>query len=85
MRINKFIAASGIVSRRKADELIKEGKVKVNGEIITTPGYDVGPKDKVKINGELLRPKKFEYLIFHKPPGYITTPYTICCLKNITI
>ena len=73
MRINKFIASSGIVSRRKADELIKEGKVKVNGEIITTPGHDVGPKDKVKINGELLRPKKFEYLIFHKPPGYITT------------
>lgn len=73
MRINKFIASSGLVSRRKADELILEGKVRVNGEIITTPGYEITPKDKVKINGEQLRPKKFEYLIFNKPSGYITT------------
>ncbi len=73
MRINKFIANSGIASRRKADELIVAGKVSVNGTVITTPGYEITPKDKVKVNGQPIRPKKFEYIIFHKPPGYITT------------
>lgn len=73
MRINKFIASSGIASRRKADELILEGKVRVNGKIVTEPGMEITPKDKVKIDGEMLRPKKFEYVIFNKPPGYITT------------
>ena len=50
MRINKFIAQSGACSRRKADELIVKGKVKVNGEIISLLGYDVQNKDIVDFN-----------------------------------
>lgn len=72
-RLNKFIASSGLCSRRKADELIEEGKVGVNGKIITELGYQVGQKDKVTVDGELIKPLKLEYYRFYKPAGYITT------------
>ena len=51
-RLNKFIASSGLSSRRKADELIEAGKVTVNGKIITELGFQIGPKDKVIIDGK---------------------------------
>ncbi len=73
MRLNKYIAASGVCSRRKADELIEQGKVSVNGKKITELGYTVEEKDKVFINNELIRPKKHQYYRFYKPTGYITT------------
>ena len=73
MRINKYIAQSGIASRRKADELIEAGRVKVNGEIITMLGYEIRRKDKVYVDGKLIDGKKFEYFRFYKPAGYITT------------
>lgn len=73
MRLNKYIAASGICSRRKADEIIEQGVVSVNGKKITELGFDVKEKDKVFINSELVRPKKLEYYRFFKPAGYITT------------
>lgn len=73
MRLNKYIASSGICSRRKADELIEQGSVSVNGKKITEMGFQVGEKDKVFINNELVRPKKLEYYRFHKPAGFITT------------
>lgn len=73
MRLNKYIASSGICSRRKADELIEQGTVSVNGKKITELGFQVKEKDKVFINNELVRPKKHEYYRFHKPAGFITT------------
>lgn len=73
MRLNKYIAASGICSRRKADELIEQGVVSVNGKKITELGFDVKEKDKVFVNSELIRPKKLEYYRFYKPAGFITT------------
>lgn len=73
MRLNKYIASSGICSRRKADELIESGVVSVNGKKITELGFQVENKDKVFINNELIRPKKHEYFRFYKPTGYITT------------
>lgn len=73
MRLNKYIAASGICSRRKADELIEKGMVSVNGKKVSELGFKVGEKDKVFINNELVRPKKHEYYRFYKPAGYITT------------
>lgn len=73
MRLNKYIASSGICSRRKADELIEQGVVSVNGKKVTELGFQVGDKDKVFINNELIRPKKHEYFRFYKPTGYITT------------
>lgn len=72
-RLNKYIASSGLCSRRKADELIESGAVNVNGKIIKELGFQVGSKDKVFVNKELVRPKKLEYYKFYKPAGYITT------------
>lgn len=72
-RLNKYIASSGICSRRKADELIASGVVSVNGKKITELGFLVGDKDKVFIDNNLLRPKKLEYYKFHKPAGFITS------------
>ena len=74
MRINKYIAQSGIASRRKADELIANGNVKINGAVMKEPGYDVQDDDKVEVNGRLLSgPKKMEYVLINKPIGMVTT------------
>ena len=73
MRLNKYIASSGICSRRKADELIESGVVSVNGKKITELGFTVSPKDKVFIENKLVQPKKHEYYRFYKPAGFITT------------
>lgn len=72
-RLNKFIASSGLCSRRKADELIENGQVIVNGKIVKELGYQVSEKDKVFVDKKPVRPKKLEYYKFYKPAGYITT------------
>lgn len=72
-RLNKYIASSGLCSRRKADELIEQGVVVVNGKTVTELGYLVQPKDKVFVNKKLIHPVKHEYYRFYKPAGYITT------------
>ncbi len=72
-RLNKHIASSGLCSRRKADELILEGKVCVNGSPVKELGFHVREKDKVTVEGKIIRPKKLEYYRFYKPAGYITT------------
>ena len=73
MRINKYIAQSGIVSRRGADELIEAGRVKVNGEIVTMLGFQIRRKDRVTVDDKPVIIKNFEYFRFYKPAGYITT------------
>ena len=80
IRINKYIAESGYCSRRKADELIEYGKVKINGKIIKEFGVKVNNNDKVEIAGKILKnPLTFEdnrkkiYLILNKPVGYISS------------
>ncbi len=72
-RLNKYIASSGLCSRRKADELIDSGAVMVNGKKVNELGYIVQQKDKVFVNGKLIHPIKHEYYRFYKPAGYITT------------
>ena len=72
-RLNKYIASTGLCSRRKADELISDGKVKVNDKIITELGFYVREKDKVSVEGKTVRPLQLEYYRFYKPAGYITT------------
>ena len=72
-RLNKYIASSGLCSRRKADELIELGKVSVNGKIVKELGFQIGNKDKVLAEGKLIKPAKHEYYRFYKPAGYITT------------
>ena len=72
-RLNKYIASSGLCSRRKADELIESGVVTVNGKRVTELGFTVQRKDKVFVNGKMIHPVKHEYYRFYKPAGYITT------------
>lgn len=74
-RLQKFIARSGLCSRRKAEALILAGRVKVNGETITRLGTKIDPKiDTVEVDGRKLYPGEKEiYLAFHKPPGMLTT------------
>jgi 23S rRNA pseudouridine2605 synthase len=74
MPLNKYIAHSGICSRRDAVELIKNGKVKVNGEVISEPGYKIVPTDAVIVNGKKIQPvKDLVYILLNKPKDYITT------------
>ena len=74
MRINKYIAQAGIASRRKADELIINGNVRVNGAVLKEPGYDVKDDDVVEVNGRCIRAEeKKVYILLHKPVGYLTT------------
>ncbi len=75
MRLNKFIALSGITSRRKADTLIEEGRVKVNGRVVTKLGTTIDPeKDRVTVDGRPIRPPVKEvYIALNKPKGYVTT------------
>lgn len=77
-RLNKLIAQAGIASRRGADELIKAGKVSVNGEIITEPGTKAdAEKDHIKVGGKLINAKiqsrKNVYILLNKPKGYLSS------------
>ena len=73
MRLNQFIAHSGISSRREADKLIKAGLVKVNDKIIVEMGFKVMPTDNVKFNNETIASKTKRYLLLNKPKDYLTT------------
>lgn len=75
IRLQKYIAKSGVASRRKAEELILEGKIQVNGKTITELGTKVNPeKDIVTYNGRKLKTEeKFVYILLNKPIGYVTT------------
>ena len=74
MPLNKFIAHSGECSRRDAAELVRQGKVKVNEELVLDPGYRVKHDDKVTLSGKKLTPQKgMVYILLNKPKGFITT------------
>lgn len=92
IRLQKIIAHSGITSRRKAEELIKDGRVTVNGTITTQLGAKADPtKDHVKVDGKLITKKeKPVYLLLNKPRGFVTTlsddkkrPTVLNLIKNI--
>jgi 23S rRNA pseudouridine2605 synthase len=74
MPLNKFIAHAGVCGRREAAELVKEGKVVVNGDKIFEPGYKVSAKDKVIVKGkQVFLQKNAVYVLLNKPKDYITT------------
>lgn len=74
MRINKYLASTWLASRRKCEEYVLNGRVKVNGEVISNLAFDVSENDKVFVDGKfVLLPIKFTYLMMHKPKGYLTT------------
>lgn len=72
MRINKFLAASGVSSRRECDKLIEDGKVLINGDRAVL-GADVAEEDEVRVNGNIVTLKKNEYYLLNKPKGYISS------------
>ena len=73
LRLNKFIANSGICSRREADELIKNGEIAVNGEVVTEMGMKVKRSDRVVYKGKKINPEKPVYILLNKPKDFITT------------
>lgn len=73
MRLNKYIANSGVCSRREADKLIEKGEITVNGNVVKEMGFQVQAKDVVKYEGKSLRPEKLVYVLLNKPKGFITT------------
>lgn len=74
MRLNKYIAQSGVASRRKADELTLNGNVKINGQVVKEPGVKVQPDDRVEVNGVVIEPSnKKIYIALNKPVGVVTT------------
>jgi len=74
-RLQKIIAAAGVASRRKSEELISSGRVLVNGQVVTELGTKADPeKDHIRVDGKLLQgPERFTYVVLNKPKGYVTT------------
>lgn len=73
-RLQKYIAQSGVLSRRKAEDFIKQGKIEVNGKIVTEPWFPVDKNDCIKIDGDNIIPEnKRVYIMLNKPEGYIST------------
>ncbi|MCF8296053.1 MAG: rRNA pseudouridine synthase [Saprospiraceae bacterium] len=73
IRLNKYIANAGICSRRDADELIKNGEIKVNNIVVTELGTKVNPGDKVQYGKEILKGEELRYVLLNKPKGFVTT------------
>jgi len=73
MRLNRFIANSGVCSRREADELISKGMISVNGSLVTDLGTKVKYSDDVRYKGKKLSAEKKVYVLLNKPKGYVTT------------
>jgi len=73
IRLNKYIANSGICSRREADTYIEHGSVEINGKLITEMGYKVQPDDVVRFDGTSITPEQKKYILLNKPKNYITT------------
>lgn len=72
MRINKFISLCGVASRRAADEIVREGRVQVNGEVLDEPGREVDEGDDVRVDGKRVSPpKRHRIILFHKPAGCV--------------
>ena len=72
MRINKYISQSGIASRREADQILSEGRVKLNGSVVYDLAVQVGEGDIVLVDDkEIPKPTGLVYYLFHKPKGYI--------------
>ena len=73
MRLNRFLAAAGVGSRRHCDELIAAGRVTINGKVCTHFSSQPGPGDHVKVDGKLVRPAPALTIMLHKPAGFVST------------
>jgi pseudouridine synthase len=74
-RLHKFLSRAGVASRRKCEELIAAGRVKVNGETVSLPGSKVDPeRDRIEVDGRpITLPREYVYLLLNKPVGYVST------------
>ncbi|MCK8825728.1 pseudouridine synthase [Fuchsiella alkaliacetigena] len=73
-RLQKLMSRAGVASRRKSEEIIAAGRVKVNGEVVTELGTKVDPQqDKIEVDGQVIQREKLVYILLNKPQGYITT------------
>ena len=74
-RLQKIIAAAGVASRRKSEDLITSGRVQVNGQVVTELGTKADPEqDHIRVDGKLLQgPERYTYVVLNKPKGYVTT------------
>ena len=72
MRLNAYLARAGVASRRRADELIKAGRVRVNGEPAQLNTF-IGPSDRVDVDGLQVAPQRPAHILLHKPAGVVTT------------
>lgn len=70
-RLNRFLAMCGIGARRKAEEVISSGRVRVNGKVVLLPGYRVEPGMEVSVDGRVLRPQEHRYFVMNKPAGLV--------------
>ena len=76
MRLQKYMAECGVSSRRRAEDMIREGRVSVNGLVITEMGVQVEEEDTVRVDGQIIRPEAEKmYIMYHKPAGEVTTAH----------
>lgn len=74
MRLQKYMAHSGVASRRKSEEIIAEGRVTVNGKVVTDPAHDVQSSDRVRVDGKNIAvTKSYKYYMLNKPVGVVST------------
>ncbi len=75
MRLNRYLALAGLGSRRQVEDLIRAGRVSVDGEIVRDLSMRVEPGQTVALDGEPVRPQRYVYWVVNKPPGYLSTTY----------
>ncbi len=74
VRLQKFLARAGVASRRASERLIADGRVRVDGEIVSVPGTTIDPeRQRVEVDGREVRPPRIRWIMLHKPPGYLCT------------
>ena len=73
MRLNRFLALAGVASRRGAEDLIRSGRIALNGKVCTELATQVMEDDHVRVDGKIIKAKEFVYLLLNKPAGYVTT------------
>ncbi len=83
MRLNRFLASAGLGSRRACDDLIREGRVSINGQAVDNLATFVSPADSVRVGRRVVRPKSHTYVLLNKPAGYVCTRSDELKRKNI--
>ncbi len=71
VRLNRYLAMGGLGARRKVEEIISSGRVKVDGKVVLLPGYRVGEENRVEVDGAEILPERRTYLVLNKPRGYV--------------